>query len=65
MIRQTFPTEFAASVLTVCAADWRDGDEHFFVTYRDAAMPIRVTGNQHSSRIIVHVQGGPGTTCGI
>jgi pimeloyl-ACP methyl ester carboxylesterase len=55
----------SATLAAGCAADWRDGDEHFFVNHRDAAMPVWVTGNWRSNRIIVHVHGGPGTTNGI
>ncbi len=48
-----------------CAADWKDGDEHFYVVHKGAAMPVWVTGNWRSDRILVHVHGGPGTTNGI
>lgn len=48
-----------------CAADFQDGDEHFYVVHKDAALPVWVTGNWRSDRILVHVHGGPGTTNGI
>jgi pimeloyl-ACP methyl ester carboxylesterase len=45
-----------------CAADWKDGDEHFFVTHKGVSMPVWVTGNWRANHIIVHVHGGPGST---
>lgn len=54
----------AVAVLPACA-DWREGDEHFFVSSHGASMPVWVMGNWRSNRIIVHVHGGPGTTNGI
>ncbi len=45
-----------------CAADWQDGDEHFYVNHKGVSMPVWVTGNWRSNRIIVHVHGGPGST---
>lgn len=45
-----------------CAPDWREGDEHFYVTHEGTSMPVWVTGNWRSNQIIVHVHGGPGTT---
>jgi proline iminopeptidase len=53
------------SALTGCVADFQEGDDHFFVLHKDAAMPVWVTGNWRSNRIIVHLHGGPGTTNGI
>lgn len=55
----------AAAMLVVsagCAADFRDGDEHFYVTHEGVSMPVWVTGNWRSNRMIVHIHGGPGTT---
>lgn len=52
-------------VLAGCAVDFQPGDEHFFVVHKGAAMPVWVTGNWRSDRILVHVHGGPGTTNGI
>lgn len=54
-----------ASMLVACAPDWREGDEHFYVTHEGTSMPVWVTGNWRSNKIIVHVHGGPGTTNGI
>lgn len=51
--------------LAGCAVDFQPGDEHFFVVHKGAAMPVWVTGNWRSDRILVHVHGGPGTTNGI
>lgn len=45
-----------------CAADWQDGDEHFYVNHKGVSLPVWVTGNWRSNRIIVHVHGGPGST---
>jgi len=45
-----------------CIADFQDGDEHFFVYHKGVAMPVWVTGNWQSNRIIVQIHGGPGTT---
>lgn len=45
-----------------CAPDWREGDEHFYVTHKGSSMPVWVTGNWRSNKIIVNVHGGPGTT---
>lgn len=51
--------------LAGCAVDFQEGDEHFYVVHKGAAMPVWVTGNWRSDRILVHVHGGPGTTNGI
>lgn len=51
--------------LAACAPEFGDGDEHFYITHKGASMPVWVTGNWRSNRIIVHVHGGPGTTNGI
>jgi len=48
-----------------CSVDFQEGDEHFFVLHEGVAMPVWVTGNWRSNKIIVHVHGGPGTTNGI
>ncbi len=48
-----------------CTADFQDGDEFFYLTSKDVSMPVWVTGNWQSNRIIVHIHGGPGTTNGI
>jgi pimeloyl-ACP methyl ester carboxylesterase len=48
-----------------CVADFQPGDEHFFVEHEGASMPVWVTGNWRSNRILLHVHGGPGTTNGI
>ncbi len=48
-----------------CAVDFQEGDDHFFVHHEGVAMPVWVTGNWRSNRIIVHIHGGPGTTNGI
>jgi pimeloyl-ACP methyl ester carboxylesterase len=57
-------TVLALTLLTgsSCAPDWRDGDEHFYVTHKGSSMPVWVTGNWRSNKIIVHLHGGPGTT---
>ncbi|HNN94281.1 MAG TPA: alpha/beta hydrolase [Pseudomonadota bacterium] len=52
-------------LLSACAADFQDGDEHFYVVHKGAAMPVWVTGNWRSDRIVLHVHGGPGSTNGI
>lgn len=49
-------------LLCSCVADFQDGDEHFFVTHKGASMPVWVTGNWRSDRIVVHIHGGPGST---
>lgn len=62
------PTALLAGALLLCsscAPDWREGDEHFYVTHKGTSMPVWVTGNWRSNQIIVHVHGGPGTTNGI
>jgi proline iminopeptidase len=51
--------------LTACAVDFKAGDEHFYFGSKGVAMPVWVTGNWRSNRLIVHVHGGPGTTNGI
>lgn len=48
--------------LAACVADFEPGDEHFYVTHEQVSMPVWVTGNWRSNKIIVHVHGGPGTT---
>lgn len=45
-----------------CAPDFEEGDEHFFINHEGISMPVWVTGNWRSGRILVHVHGGPGTT---
>lgn len=52
-------------LLAGCAVDFQPGDDHFFVEHKGAAMPVWVTGNWRSDRILVHIHGGPGTTNGI
>lgn len=54
-----------AALLAACAPEFEDGDEHFYVTHKGASMPVWVTGNWRSNKIILHVHGGPGTTNGI
>jgi proline iminopeptidase len=56
---------FAALSLTGCHADFQEGDDHFFIEHEGVAMPVWVTGNWRSNKIIVHIHGGPGTTNGI
>lgn len=56
---------FLSVWLAGCAVDFQDGDEHFYVNHKGASMPVWVTGNWRSDRILVHVHGGPGTTNGI
>jgi proline iminopeptidase len=67
--RRTWAARRALALVSALAgsscADWRAGDEHYFVQHKGAAMPVWVTGNWQSNRIIVHVHGGPGTTNGI
>lgn len=55
----------ALALFASCSPDFQDGDEHFYITDKGASMPVWVTGNWRSNRIIVHVHGGPGTTNGI
>ena len=55
----------ALALFASCSPDFQDGDEHFYITDKGASMPVWVTGNWRSNKIIVHVHGGPGTTNGI
>lgn len=52
----------AAGTVSCLSAEVEPGDEHFMVTHEGASMPVWVTGNWRSNRILVHVHGGPGTT---
>jgi pimeloyl-ACP methyl ester carboxylesterase len=51
-----------ALVVAGCTADFQDGDELFYVNHKGTSMPVWVTGNWRSNRMIVHIHGGPGTT---
>jgi pimeloyl-ACP methyl ester carboxylesterase len=53
------------AVATACAPEFGDDDQHFYVTHEGVSMPVWVTGNWRSDRMLVHVHGGPGTTNGI
>lgn len=44
------------------APEFGETDEHFFIDHEGAAMPVWVTGNWQSGRIVVHDHGGPGST---
>lgn len=48
-----------------CYADFQEGDDFFYVNKEGVSMPVWVSGNWRSNRIIVHIHGGPGTTNGI
>lgn len=64
-MRRSIIASFAvlcAALAVGCAPDFEEGDEHFYVNHEGISMPVWVTGNWRSDRIVVHVHGGPGTT---
>ena len=40
----------ALALFAACSPEFEDGDEHFYITHKDASMPVWVTGNWKSDR---------------
>jgi pimeloyl-ACP methyl ester carboxylesterase len=50
-------------LLAACGApEFGERDQHFFLDHEGVSMPVWVTGNWQSGRILVVTHGGPGTT---